>query len=60
MTAKATRRKQQQDLIKKTLQQEEEKRFRARECFPLTTVALALQAAHEPALYHSDEFEEGM
>ncbi|CAH1781834.1 unnamed protein product, partial [Owenia fusiformis] len=60
VTATTTRRKQQIEMIHKALLAEEDRKREARENFPLTTVAIAQQAAYEPALHHvTEEHEEG-
>ncbi|XP_022249198.1 protein unc-80 homolog isoform X2 [Limulus polyphemus] len=60
VTATKTRRKQQVELIHRALEAEEDKKQTARENFPITSVAVNLHAAYEPALYHAvEEHEEG-
>ncbi|XP_064455968.1 protein unc-80 homolog isoform X2 [Ornithodoros turicata] len=60
VTATQTRRKQQMELIHRALQAEEEKKCNERENFHITSVAVNVLAAYEPALFHAvDEHEEG-
>ncbi|XP_054724860.1 protein unc-80 homolog [Uloborus diversus] len=58
VTATKTRRKQQMELVHRALEEEEEKKRTERENYPITTAAVTLQAAHEPALYHAVEDHE--
>ncbi|GIY67759.1 hypothetical protein CDAR_36052 [Caerostris darwini] len=60
VTATKTRRKQQMELVHRALQEEEEKKRTERENYNITTASVTLQAAHEPALFHSiEDHEEG-
>ncbi|XP_077556955.1 unc80, NALCN channel complex subunit isoform X2 [Haemaphysalis longicornis] len=60
VTATQTRRKQQMELIHRALQAEEEKKCNERENFHITSVAVNVLAAYEPALFHAvEEHEEG-
>ena len=60
VTATKTRRKQQIELIHRALEEEEEKKRAERENYLITSAAVTLQAAYEPALYHAvDDHEEG-
>lgn len=48
------------ELVHRALQEEEEKKRTERENFYLSSVAVNIQAAYEPALYHvPEEHEEG-
>lgn len=58
MAATNTRRKQQQEMVAKALVAEECKKREAREAFPLSSVAVSIQAAQEftkTTLQDSDE-----
>lgn len=60
VTATQTRRKQQMELIHRALQAEEEKKCNERENFHISSVAVNVLSAYEPALFHAvDEHEEG-
>ncbi|XP_021380201.1 protein unc-80 homolog isoform X3 [Mizuhopecten yessoensis] len=58
VTATTTRRKEQQEMIRKALQAEEERKRVGRENFPMTTVSITQLAAYEPALHHAGEEHE--
>ena len=47
VTATNTRRKQQQEMVAKALVAEECKKREAREAFPLSTIAVSIQASQE-------------
>ncbi|GIX99038.1 protein unc-80 homolog [Caerostris extrusa] len=48
------------ELVHRALQEEEEKKRTERENYNITTASVTLQAAHEPALFHSiEDHEEG-
>ncbi|KAG8197196.1 hypothetical protein JTE90_011351 [Oedothorax gibbosus] len=60
VTATKTRRKQQMELVQRALQEEEEKKRTERENYHITTAAVTMNAAHEPALFHAvEDHEEG-
>ncbi|XP_042902932.1 protein unc-80 homolog [Parasteatoda tepidariorum] len=58
VTATKTRRKQQMESVQRALQNEEEKKRTERQNYHITTAAATLQAAYEPALFHSIEDHE--
>ncbi|XP_048774238.1 protein unc-80 homolog isoform X3 [Ostrea edulis] len=61
VTATTTRRKEQQEMIRKAFQAEEERKRVGRERFPMTTIPVNHLAAHEPAIHHaSEEHEEAV
>lgn len=48
------------ELVHRALQEEEEKKRTERENYHITTAAVTLAAAHEPALFHAvEDHEEG-
>ncbi len=60
VAATKTRRKQQIELVTKALQDEEDKLKEERENYRISAVPITLQAAYEPALFHTiEEHEEG-
>ncbi|CAG2182896.1 unnamed protein product, partial [Oppiella nova] len=58
VAATKTRRKQQIELVTKALQEEEDKLREERECYRISAVPVHLQAAYEPALFHTVEEHE--
>ncbi|XP_061164273.1 protein unc-80 homolog isoform X1 [Saccostrea echinata] len=61
VTATTTRRKEQQEMIRKAFQAEEERKRVGRERFPMTTIPVNHLAAYEPAIHHgSEEHEEAV
>jgi hypothetical protein len=59
VAATKTRRKQQIELVAKALQEEEDKLREERENYRISAVPITLQAAYEPALFHTVEEHEG-
>ena len=59
VAATKTRRKQQIELVAKALQEEEDKLREERENYRISAVPITLQAAYEPALFHTQEEHEG-
>lgn len=53
MAMTKTRRKQKQELLRKAMQEAEKKQSEQREQFVLRSTPALLQAAYEPALFHS-------
>lgn len=61
VTATKTRRKQQIEIIKRAIEEEHEKLQEEREAFRISAVPVTLQAAYEPALFHTvEDHEEGV
>lgn len=60
VTATKTRRKQQIEIVQRAIEEEQRKMREEREMFRISAVPVTLQAAYEPALFHTvEEHEEG-